>query len=312
MPELPEVEVIRRGLNKRIIGRKIRKVEVLSEKNFIGPPQVLVGREVLAVRRFGKALVLDFSEGISMMIHLRMTGQVILRGDEGAASVKELENSEDFAGGHPSESFVEKLPNRQTRVIFTLDRGKMFFNDQRKFGFCKVMETAEVEQDEFIRKLGPEPWGMEAEEFYNQLQRHSLAPIKAVILDQKVIAGVGNIYADESLFMAKIYPGRMAGSVSFLEAEELLMAIREVMERSIKSGGSTMKNYVKTDGTRGDYLKLFANVFRREGEECPRCGEEIIKNRVAGRGTHFCPKCQRGFGENGEKGSGKNSGGKVR
>ena len=281
MPELPEVEVIRRGLEERMIGWKIRKVEILSEKNFIGPLEVLVGREVLAVRRFGKALVLDFSEGASMMVHLRMTGQIIVRGALG-----------DFAGGHPSVSFVEELPNRQTRVIFTLDRGKMFFNDQRKFGFCKVIPTDEVSEDEFIRKLGPEPWEISAEEFFQRLKRHSAAPIKAVILDQKVIAGVGNIYADEGLFRAGIYPGRAAGSVSFSEAERLLMAIREVMEKSIESGGSTMRNYVKADGTRGDYLKLFAQVFRKEGEACPRCGGEIRKIRVAGRGTHFCPRCQ--------------------
>ncbi len=239
MPELPEVEVIRRGLSERMIGWKIRKVEILSDKNFIGPEQILVGREILAVRRFGKALVLDFSEGISMMIHLRMTGQVILRGE---GDFSEDEDFKDFAGGHPSESFVDDLPNKQTRVVFTLDRGKMFFNDQRKFGFCKVMETDEVENDEFIRKLGPEPWKISPEDFYAKLQRHKMAPIKAVILDQKVIAGVGNIYADESLFLAGIYPGRVAGSVSFSEAEKLLYGIREVMEKSIESGGSTMKN----------------------------------------------------------------------
>ncbi|MDO5481257.1 MAG: bifunctional DNA-formamidopyrimidine glycosylase/DNA-(apurinic or apyrimidinic site) lyase [Candidatus Saccharibacteria bacterium] len=282
MPELPEVEVIRRGLSERIIGRKVRRVEVLSSKNFIGPEQVLVGKEIIGVRRFGKVLVLDFSEGISMMIHLRMTGQIVIRGGFHG----------EFAGGHPSEGFVDELPNKQTRVIFVLDEGKMFFNDQRKFGFCKVIPTAEVMEDEFIRKLGPEPWNISAEDFYKKLQRHQAAPIKAVILDQKIIAGVGNIYADESLFLSGIYPGEKAGNVSFSEAEKLLLAIREVMDKSIESGGSTMKNYVKADGTRGDYLKLFANVFRREGESCPRCGEEILKIRIAGRGTHFCPKCQ--------------------
>lgn len=391
MPELPEVEVIRRGLKKALVGQRIARVEVFCEKSFIGPKEVLVGRKILDVRRVGKALMIDCSEGISVMIHLRMTGQMIYRSGDGlgVASVRDFEDiktsdaaardfagalddkqnfadvladkrnfadvlaeERNFAGGHPSESFFEELPNKQTRVEFVLagedesggeggsggsgvsggdggsgdgsdgddggsgdgsdksgacesdsgsDKsgacenggGKLFFNDQRKFGFCKILETAKISEEAFIRTLGKEPWEMGEAEFFEKLQRHKGAPIKAVILDQKVIAGVGNIYADESLWAAKIHPAMVAGKVSFSEAKELLGAIREVMERSIESGGSTMQTYVKADGTRGDYLRLFAKVFRREGEPCERCGGEIVKTRVAGRGTHFCPKCQK-------------------
>ena len=117
--------------------------------------------------------------------------------------------------------------------------------------------------------------------------------MKAVILDQAVVAGLGNIYADEALYMAKIHPERRAGTVTAREAEDLIEAAREVMERSIESGGSTMETYVKADGTKGDYLELFAQVFHRQGKPCVKCGTEIIKIRVAGRGTHICPKCQR-------------------
>ena len=168
----------------------------------------------------------------------------------------------------------------------------LYFNDQRKFGFIKVLETSEVEQEDFIRRLAKEPWEMTPEEFYVTLQRHPKSMVKAVILDQSVISGLGNIYADESLFMAGIHPERRAGMITREEAEALLLAAREVMTRSIESGGSTMATYVRADGTRGDYLEKFAQVFRREGKACPRCGAEIVKIRVAGRGTHICPQCQ--------------------
>lgn len=278
MPELPEVETIKRGLTGYILGQKIRKIEVRCDKSFIGVPCCGKVREI---RRFGKALVVDLDNGKSMMIHLRMTGQLIFDGEE------------RFAAGHPSESFVDNLPNKQTRVILYFENGVLYFNDQRKFGFIKVLDADAVEDDEFIRRLGPEPWVMSDDEFYERLMRHKAAPIKAVLLDQAVVAGLGNIYADEALFAAGIYPGRRTGNVSREEAAQLLTAAREVMERSIDSGGSTMATYVRADGTRGDYLEKFAQVFRREGQACPRCGTEILKTRVAGRGTHYCPKCQR-------------------
>ena len=281
MPELPEVETIRRGLLKCISKKKIVRTGILCEKSFIGAP--VVG-EIVGLRRYGKALIIDLEGGKSLMIYLRMTGQLIY--DPG-------DKSERFAAGHPSENFVDTLPNKQTRVVITLDSGVLYFNDQRKFGFIKVVDTAKVEEDAFIRKLAKEPWAMAPDEFYEKLRRHAKAPIKAVILDQTIICGLGNIYADEALFVAKIHPATPAGELSVGQAEALLMAAREVMERSIESGGSTMATYVKPDGTRGDYLEKFAQVFRKEGETCQRCGKGVItKIRVAGRGTHFCPICQ--------------------
>ena len=309
MPELPEVETIRRGLEKCITGKKISGVRVLCDKSFIGPKEVVEGARVRRLRRFGKALVIDLDNGVSLIIHLRMTGQLIAWGflsgenpqqKKSKTSVSSGVGADDkpaFAGGHPSENFVAKLPNKQTRVEFDFEGGKLFFNDQRKFGFVKPVPTEEVEQDKFIASLAPEPWDMTGEELWARLQRHKGAPVKAVILDQKVICGLGNIYADEALYFAKIHPARKAGEVTREEAELLIRGARAVMEKSIESGGSTMATYVKADGTRGDYLELFAEVFRREGKECRRCGAEILKTRVAGRGTHYCPHCQlcRGF-----------------
>lgn len=282
MPELPEVETIRRGLNKCIKNKKIFSVRVFCEKSFMGPKEVILAATIENLRRFGKALIIDLDNGISIIVHLRMTGQLIFRGRD------------DFAGGHPSENFVAELPNKQTRVEIDFeDGGKLFFNDQRKFGFFKIVPTDEVEKDKFIASLAPEPWEMTGEELWSRLQRHKNSPIKAVILDQKIICGLGNIYADEALFFAEIHPARKAGKVSRKEAEYLIEGAREVMKRSIESGGSTMATYVKADGTRGDYLELFAEVFRREGKECKRCGAEILKTKVAGRGTHYCPHCQK-------------------
>ncbi len=278
MPELPEVETIRRGLEYFIIQKKITKIKVLCEKSFIGAPK---NGKIINLRRFGKALILDLDNGYSMMIHLRMTGQLIFDGKE------------RYAAGHPSDNFTAKLPNKQTRVIIYLENGTLYFNDQRKFGFIKAIKTPEVEKDSFIQKLAKEPWQMTAVELYEKFQHHPKSPIKAVILDQTIICGLGNIYADEALFAAKIHPETLAGNITKKQAEKLLASACTVMEKSIASGGSTMATYIKPDGTKGDYLEKFAQVFRREGQLCPRCGHKIVKIKVAGRGTHLCPSCQK-------------------
>ncbi len=285
MPELPEVETIRRGLNKFIIRKKIIHTDILCDKSFIGQPAVGV---VQGLRRFGKALIIDLDNHLSLMIHLRMTGQLIFD------PCPKEKGKTRFAAGHPSDNFIDNLPNKQTRVVLEFGDGShLYFNDQRKFGFIKTLPTDEVKNDPFIKKLAKEPWQMTSEEFYEKLSKHPKSSIKAIILDQAIICGLGNIYADEALFLSHIHPERKCGSITKKEAELLLGSARDVMDKSIDSGGSTMKTYVKADGTKGDYLELFANVFRRDGQPCPRCKTEIKKIKVAGRGTHICPKCQR-------------------
>ena len=280
MPELPEVETIRRGLSKFIIKDKIKNTEILCEKSFQGTPQKAT---IKNIRRFGKALIIDLDNQKSLMIHLRMTGQLIY--DE--------KGKERYAAGHPSENFVAELPNKQTRVIFELENGTLYFNDQRKFGFIKTLETKDVESDPFIKKLAKEPWQMPADEFYEKLKKHKNSPIKAVLLDQTVICGLGNIYADETLFMSKIHPATKAGLVTKNQAKEIIKNAKLVMEKSIASGGSTLRDYKKADGERGDYLDKFAQVFNRQGQPCPKCKTIIKKIKVAGRGTHICPHCQK-------------------
>ena len=280
MPELPEVETVRRGLKPFILNKKIIQVVPEPGKGFYGNVTEVNGATVTNLRRFGKALVVDLDNGKSLMIHLRMTGQLIWRGQE------------NFAAGHPSKNFISELPNKQTRVTFEFADGKMFFNDQRKFGFVKILTTSEVEKDKFIAELGKEPWEMAPEELYTKCQRHGRSPIKAVLLNQKLIAGLGNIYADESLFYAGVHPAEAAGDLTEKQVAKILEGARQIMDAAIDSGGSTMATYVRPDGTTGDYLEKFAQVFRREGQKCNRCGTVIEKTRCAGRGTHFCPKCQ--------------------
>ena len=281
MPELPEVETIRRGLEKWIVRKKIARVEVWNAKSFLGETKEVVGAKIEEIGRRGKALLVKLDNGRTMMVHLRMTGQMIFVGEE------------RFAGGHPNENFVEELPNKQTRVIFVFTSGEnLFFNDQRKFGFIKVLKDEEVEEESFLRALGKEPWEMTGRELYEKLEKKKMV-VKAALLDQKIVAGLGNIYADETLYDAGIAPTRKCEEISEAEAEQIICSARKVMEKSLESGGSTIKNYVKADGTRGDYLDLFAKVYGREGKKCEKCGGEISKTRVAGRGTYYCRRCQK-------------------
>lgn len=292
MPELPEVETIRRGLIKFIKHQNLQSTDVLCSKSFIGEP---VQGTVEDIRRFGKALIIDLNTGKSLMIHLRMTGQLIYDNDRKTTNnpIKSpVESGNRFAAGHPSDNFTAELPNKQTRVVLHFTNGVLYFNDQRKFGFIKILPTAEVEQDPFIKKLAKEPWNMTADELYAKLQKHPSSCIKATILDQTIITGLGNIYADEALFASHIHPERKSGTITKQEAATLLRSACDVMDKSIASGGSTMATYVKADGTKGDYLELFAQVFHRQGQPCPRCGTTIQKIKVAGRGTHICPHCQ--------------------
>lgn len=286
MPELPEVETVRGGLEKLIVGKKILSVKCLCEKSLPVSPaevkQIITGATVTAVRRRAKMLIVDLTGGYSLLVHLKMTGQMVYRGEA------------NWGGGHPNDSFLNNLPDRSTRVIFHLSGDNtLFFNDQRKFGWIKLYRTDEIETLPVMQKLGPEPLlGDPWPEFLRRVRRHPRLSIKAAILDQATIAGVGNIYADESLWLAQIHPATKVEQLSDDDLRRLLDGIKRSMSDSLAAGGSTARNYVKADGTRGDYLDKFAAVYKRDGQPCKRCGRDIVKTRVAGRGTHYCPHCQ--------------------
>lgn len=288
MPELPEVETIRLGLGRLLPGKVVASVTHDTDKSFPNAPAdvnaFLIGATIVEVKRRAKVLLIELSSKYSLVIHLKMTGQLVFVGEK-----------ERFGAGHPSDSLIGRLPDKSTRVAFTFEDGsRLFFNDQRKFGWVKLLPTAEVPNIDFMRKVGPEPLEADftAAQFAERFQRRPNTTIKAALLDQTVVAGVGNIYADESLWGARIHPSTLVKNVSRAKFSRLFTELQYVLNLSLQKGGSSDKNYVNAEGKRGSYLS-FARVFRREGQPCPRCGTTIIKTRVAGRGTHLCPHCQK-------------------
>ncbi|MES2631258.1 MAG: DNA-formamidopyrimidine glycosylase [Patescibacteria group bacterium] len=286
MPELPEVETVRRGLSSLIIGKVIKSEAHDTEKGFPNTAddvkQFLIGATVTDVRRRAKVLMIDLSTDYSLLIHLKMTGQLVFVGET------------RFGAGHPNDSLVNELPDKSTRVTLTFADGTtLFFNDQRKFGWMRLIPTIEIPNIPFMQKVGPEPLSSDftATDFIQRLARRPKTNIKAALLDQSVVAGIGNIYADESLWGAKIHPKRLVSSLTKDEMTLLYTEMRAVMNLAVEKGGSSNSTYVNAEGKKGSYMD-FARVFRREGLPCPRCGTTIEKSRVAGRGTHTCPFCQ--------------------
>jgi len=286
VPELPEVETIRRGLQATVLGRRIEGVEVLWQPTLRGWRNgELVGHRLTGVGRRGKLLVSDLEGGEHLLVHPMMTGQLVVV-DDGRTL---------FAGGHPTRDMLGPMPIPTTRVVFRLDGDRtLYFNDQRKFGRIRLVDDAGLAADPFLARLGPEPLepGFTRAAFRAQLARHRRAPVKAVLLDQTVVAGVGNIYADESLHLARVHPRRPAGSLSAAESRRLHDAIRSILALAVESGGTSFADYVNEARGRRGYLER-ARVFRRQGLPCPVCGTTIERIRVAGRGTNVCPHCQR-------------------
>lgn len=309
MPELPEVETIRRGLENKIIGLTIKEIKVVFPKsiqNTKGQPfdfaQGLQGRNVLEVWRRAKMLGINLSGNLTIVFHLKMTGQLILD-----------DRGERVIGGHPTPDMRDSMPNSSTIVIFEFEDplrpqslakggrseasgGKLYFNDQRRFGWVKLFPTFEVEANDYekLGKLGPEPLTADFtwEKLKDNLLRHKKMPIKVAIMDQSVVAGVGNIYASESLFLARIDPRRKAESLSDGEFKKLHWGIIDSLETSIKHGGSTRAHFVNVEGSRGYFLD-FANVYGKTGRPCNGCKGKVERIEQAGRGTFFCPNCQK-------------------
>ncbi len=245
MPELPEVEIISRGLSRLIVGKVISHVVHDTEKSFPNSPddvaQFLIGAKVSGISRRAKILVFKLSSGYSLLIHLKMTGQLVFVGKQ------------RFGAGHPTSSLVGSLPDKSTRVTIEFtDDSRLYFNDQRKFGWVKLYPTIEIPNIDFMKRVGPEPLedAFSAKEFIERLRKRNRTTIKAALLDQTVVAGIGNIYADESLWMALIHPATRVVNVSDSSLKKLLDMIRTVLLLSIEKGGSTDRNYVNADGKR--------------------------------------------------------------
>lgn len=268
MPELPEVETIRLGLKKFVVGHTIKNIELRLPKQFRGDPSLAIGGKITGVRRYGKGLVIDLDNGYSLAVHVKMTGQLIF-------------------------SHLPLVIGKYTHVIFHLDNDNaLLYNDMRQFGWIHVLPTSEVGNLPFFKRLGKEPLkDLTFQDFKAILQKYK-TPIKLLIMDQTRIAGVGNIYANDALYLAKIHPKRPAASLNTKEQRALFDAIEQVLRKGIEVGGASEWHYVDVLGGKGQYQNFF-QVYRKNGKPCPQCGALIEKLVLGGRGTFFCPICQR-------------------
>ena len=292
MPELPEVETVARGLQGSIAGRRILSV-TLRKTDFIDDPvaieRELPGRRIARVERFGKFMLLHLANKNEA---LGATAESVAADHDGIPDAGILEALLVHLGmtGNLAPHFAEQPLAKHTHVTFVLDDGReLRYVDPRRFGRMAYLagETLAAE----LLRFGAEPLLVSAEEFARRV-RSSRARIKALLLDQRVLRGVGNIYADESLWSARIHPARAGGSLTFAEASTLLRALQKILRKAIQMRGSSISDFVDADGVEGDYQQHH-KVYGREGEKCFRCGATIKRVIVAGRSSHFCPVCQR-------------------
>jgi formamidopyrimidine-DNA glycosylase len=282
MPELPEVESIRLQLEHFLIGHKIISIKVNNRKTLAQDEDKLVNAKIKSVRRFGKALCIDLDNGYSAVVHLKMTGQFIYRGPR-------LKNPPPL-----DKKLVGGAPGKHTHVIFELDKkGILYFNDYRRFGWIKIVKTAQVKNFDFIKKLGPEPLDGLTPEKFSEIIGKTSRSIKLLLMDQTKIGGIGNIYANEALFLAKINPKTPAESLSHKEIKTLYKAIEIALKKGLKFKGASEQSFVNPDGTTGNFQD-HTLVYGRQGEVCPNnCGGKIKKIMLGSRGTFFCSNCQK-------------------
>ncbi|HWQ55806.1 MAG TPA: bifunctional DNA-formamidopyrimidine glycosylase/DNA-(apurinic or apyrimidinic site) lyase [Bryobacteraceae bacterium] len=264
MPELPEVETVRRTIAPRVTGRRIvsaefRCLRVLRGGNPDEMSARLAGRRILGVGRRGKFLLIEIEGGQVLLVHLGMTGKLL-------------------AGGEPG---------RHTHAILMLDRGVLLYDDSRQFGCIELHDGVPAR----VARLGPEPLEIGFDEFAAALRKRRTR-LKALLLDQRFLRGLGNIYADESLFRAGVHPLASAARLSRPRARRLYDAIVAVLTEAIAAGGSSISDYVDGDGRKG-FFQVSHRVYQRTGEPCTACGTPIRRTLVAQRGTHYCPRCQR-------------------
>jgi formamidopyrimidine-DNA glycosylase len=299
MPELPEIETIKLGLRKYLIGKRIVNIEVNIPKMFVGKKEDVLGAKIVNLKRIGKGLIIELDNDFVLAVHLKMTGQLIYRGQE----VSKVPNvSTAKIGG--------ELPGKWTHIIIKLKTknlklktGKeedafLYYNDLRQFGWIKVIRKDELMKIPFFKEMGPEPKvgedlaGKELtlEYFQKTVQKGNL-PIKIILMDQKRIGGIGNIYANDALFKAGIDPRRKGKTLTDGETKKLYDAIFYILKKSLEYGGSSDENYVNALGQEGNYQK-HALVYGKKGLRCPNNNGNIEKIFLGGRGTFFCPKCQ--------------------
>lgn len=274
MPELPEVETVRRQLHDRIAGKTIREVVIYKTgreqpagKKFV---QAILGRRLSSVDRRAKVLIFRFADGGAILGHLKMTGKFVFL--------------------NPATNNLELTPSKHDRILFVFNsKTRLIWNDVRQFGYLKVV--TEDQAQAALAHFGPEPLASTVAELAERLHRKSTRSIKATLLDQTVIAGVGNIYADESLFRAGIRPTRKTNKLTTDERLKLAQEIKNVLSESLAQKGTSANDYVDTEGEKGGFLE-FLRVYGRGGQPCRTCQRPIKKIITAQRGTHYCAYCQ--------------------
>jgi len=291
VPELPEVEVTRRQLEPLLVGRRVaRVVTSLPSYFFLTPPAVLrrklPGRRFERLDRVGKYLLARLDNGERLLLHLGMTGQIFGAGVPGVR----LLSSAAGASLTPEEQVAAFRPDKHTHLCLRFDDGgpDVFFRDARKFGKVQLMMPDEASAR--LERLGPDALAASGRRLFAAVRTRRVA-IKSLLLDQSLLAGVGNIYADEALFLAAVRPTRPGRRVSREECDQIAKAIRKVLRRSIATGGSSISDYVQPDGNSGAYQDE-RRVYGREGEPCPRCRTTIRRRVLGQRSSHYCPTCQ--------------------
>ena len=290
MPELPEVETIRLGLQKYLVGHKITEIQVKIPKMFAGNKKDVIGAKVVDLRRIGKGLIIELDNDFVLAIHLKMTGKLIYSDNK----TKGLKLSAKIGG--------TALPSKYSHIIFILDNNAhLYYNDLRRFGWIKVVKKDELMKMPFFKEMGPEPLvGQKSSsgqahltlKLFKDIILSSNLAIKPLLMDQKRIGGIGNIYANDALFEAKIDPRRKGKTLSEEEIKSLYDAIFDVIKKSLQYGGSSDENFVNALGQEGNYQN-HTLVYGREGEHCKVCKNPIKKIKLGGRGTYFCLVCQR-------------------
>ncbi len=286
MPELPEVETIKRELEQSLKNKVISDVQIFWAKtvkpsSIINFKKIIKNKKILGLERRAKMLFIHLNKNVSLVIHLKMTGQLIFVPSKGKM----------ITGGHPTHDI--QTPGRHTRLIFTFKSGeKLYFNDMRKFGWIRILDDKLKTYLETEIGLEPLSAKFTMVNFKIILNNYPNRTVKQVLLDQKLIAGIGNIYADESAFLSGILPMRKIKTLTKKELAALHKNIIAVLKLSIQKKGTSSRNYLRSNGQLGGFVP-YLMVYGRQGEKCKRCKSFILKTKHTGRGTHYCAVCQR-------------------
>ncbi|USN53128.1 MAG: bifunctional DNA-formamidopyrimidine glycosylase/DNA-(apurinic or apyrimidinic site) lyase [Candidatus Nomurabacteria bacterium] len=286
MPELPEVETLRRVLQPVLKNREILSIQIFHPKLVKESPYSVkraVHAKITAVKRRAKIFLLELDNGYTLCVHLKMTGQLIHRNAEGVIRV----------GGHPIHNGLQNLPNTFTGAVFLLsDNTQLFFNDQRRFAYLHCRKTGQLATWFQSLGLGPEPnQQLRFQTFLERLHRHPKARIKDALLDQRVLAGLGNIYADEVNYAARVHPRRRVVSLNNQELLALYRAILRIIKLAVTKKGTTFHHFGKGKGMGGSMQK-YLHAYGRDGQNCHQCGTILKREKIGGRSAHYCPKCQ--------------------